>query len=323
MRALIACSPHAGLRLPLDGRPAAPRARAPPEHRCQCALGGVRLARRAEPRRARTGARGLLRDSRGSRMRRRRRRSDRLRSRRDLHVRSSRSHGARSDPPAGRRRQETRRARCRRATTSTWPACPWQRRLPSPRLRREATSSGSTRQRSSPAAATARALPASERWRSRVTRRGGADLRPPPLAWRDGGHAPLVVALTARRRISSSRIHRSCPSRSHSCSTRAASRSCLCRTTSSRAWARTCSRSRPRVALALDGNPVTHSETRRRRRGGARVRRRRALAQGRRRADMPDDAVASRLSASSASGEDRCARGGTRKFCRCVVWRRR
>ena len=47
------------------------------------------------------------------------------------------------------------------------------------------------------------------------------------------------------------------PVGSSSCSPSAASGSSRCRTRSSRPWARTSWRSRPRVGLALDGNPVT------------------------------------------------------------------
>ena len=156
------------VRLPLDGRPAATGARSPSERRSVRALGGVRLARRAEPRRAHTGARGLLRDPRGSRLRRRRRRSDRRRPRRDLRVRSSRRHGARRDPHAAGESRADASSRLLSPRSSKPAGVPVAadrgRARPTPKAE---TSSGSTRQRSSPAAATARALPESTQSRRR------------------------------------------------------------------------------------------------------------------------------------------------------------
>ena len=51
----------------------------------------------------------------------------------------------------------------------------------------------------------------------------------------------------------------------------------------------------PRVALAVDGNPVTRRRMERAGRGGARLLGRRAVAEGRRRADLPDAAAAPRI----------------------------
>ena len=177
----LASPPMPELRLPLDGRPAAPRARAASERPGLRALGGVRLAGRAGPGGAPARARGLLRDPRGSRLRRRRRRSDGRRSRRGLRVRSGARHGARRDPHAAREGRATRGAPRRR------PGARAGRRA---RGRDGGRAGCRRRRRLHPArrgdAARRPRLPHEPRrhrgGRAGATGRGDADLRPPALA---------------------------------------------------------------------------------------------------------------------------------------------
>ena len=122
------------------------------------------------------------------------------------------------------------------------------------------------------------------------------------------GHAPALADQPARRRPRARLPAAAAGTARRAARASAASRSSRSPTRSSTRWAATCSRSRPGRVLALDGNP----ETRRRLEAAGvevlRLRGRRAVAQGRRRPDVPHAPARARLSASSTASSGVCAR---------------